>query len=157
MNVLAELAKIPIGSYAAWGVIIAVGASGLIQIAPVKINPWTRIARSIGKAINGDILRQVNQLEQEIADLRNVSNEREAKEDERNAKNARQRILRFGDEIRHGQLHSEEHYDDIMSDITDYENYCTSHPNFKNQKAKSTIKIIAEAYEQHVKNRDFLN
>lgn len=28
----------------------------LIQIAPIKINPWTALARAIGRAINKDVL-----------------------------------------------------------------------------------------------------
>ena len=28
----------------------------LIQIAPIKLNPWTAIARAIGRAINKDVL-----------------------------------------------------------------------------------------------------
>ena len=28
----------------------------LIQIAPIKVNPWTALARAIGRAINKDVL-----------------------------------------------------------------------------------------------------
>ena len=28
----------------------------LVQVVPVKVNPWSAIARWIGKAINGDVL-----------------------------------------------------------------------------------------------------
>ena len=31
----------------------------LIQIAPVKIDPWTSIAKALGKAINGEVLREM--------------------------------------------------------------------------------------------------
>ena len=33
----------------------------LIQIAPIKINPWTAIARAIGRAINKDVLSKLDE------------------------------------------------------------------------------------------------
>ena len=33
----------------------------LVQIAPVKLNPWTWLARAIGRAINGDVLRKLDE------------------------------------------------------------------------------------------------
>ena len=47
----------------------------------------------------------------------------------------RYRILRFDDEIRHDEKHTKEHFDQIMDDITKYELYCASHPDFPNNKA----------------------
>ena len=156
MEALVQLAQIPVGSYAAWGAVILVAVSGLIQIAPIKVNPWSTVARRFGQAINHDLLSKIDGLEKDVAELRKVGNAREAKEDERNAKAYRMRILRFGDEIRHGPLHSAEHYNDVLQDITEYEAYCGSHPGFKNQKAQSTIKLIAKAYEEHMRKNDFL-
>ena len=156
MEALVQLAQIPIGSYAAWSAVILVAVSGLIQIAPIKVNPWSTVARRFGQTINHDLLSKIDGLEKDVAELRKVGDAREAKEDERNAKAYRMRILRFGDEIRHGQLHSAEHYNDVLQDITEYEAYCVSHPGFKNQKAQSTIKLIAKAYEEHMRKNDFL-
>ena len=131
MSVLSELAKIPIGSYATWGAVILVAATGLVQIAPIKINPWSAAASAIGRAINKDVIAKVDKLENDIAEMRKVGEKRGNEEDERNAKEARRRILRFGDEVRHRQRHSKEHWDDAILDITDYEHYCATHPDFK--------------------------
>ena len=35
----------------------------LIQIAPVKVDPWSWIARKVGHAINGEVLQKVEVLE----------------------------------------------------------------------------------------------
>ena len=57
------------------------------------------------------------------------------------AASQRYRILRFYDEVCDGCKHSESHFEDILDDIDDYENYCDSHPKFKNkQKSKMTLK-----------------
>lgn len=156
MDVLTQILALPIGSYAAWGAALLIAVTGVIQVSPIKLDPWSILARKIGNAINQDIIAKVDDLENNIAEIRQINDERAAQEEERNACVARQRILRFGDEVRHGQNHSEEHYNDILEDITAYEHYCETHPAFKNQKAQSTIKIIVKAYEGHMRNNDFL-
>ena len=34
----------------------------LVQIAPVKINPWSALAKAIGKAINADISKRLDEI-----------------------------------------------------------------------------------------------
>ena len=80
----------------------------------------------------------------------------EALQSERDAKTARTNILRFGDEIRIGTRHSKESFDEILSDITEYESYCATHKDFKNNRTKSTEKIIIEVYEHCLRTDSFL-
>jgi len=121
----------------------------LLQIAPIKINPWSFIAKKIGKALNGEVVEKVDGLERNVEKLRSEC-------EERAANNCRTRILHFGDEILHNVRHSKEHFDQILLDITDYEQYCNNHPHFKNNVAVATIKRITEVYEDCVENNDFL-
>ena len=121
----------------------------LIQIAPVKINPWSWLAKNIGKAINGEVVEKVDNLSTDIRNLRDECEEREATA-------CRTRILRFGDEILHDVRHSKEHFDQILIDITAYENYCASHPDFRNNVAVATIKCINQVYAQCIRNNNFL-
>jgi len=121
----------------------------LLQIAPIKINPWSWLAKNIGKALNGEVVEKVDSLEKNVEKLR-------AECEERAATNCRTRILHFGDEILHNVRHSKEHFDQILLDITDYEQYCNNHPHFKNNVAVATIKRITEVYEECVENNDFL-
>ena len=46
------------------GVLLA--AMTLIQVAPIKVNPWSAIAKAIGRAINGEVIAKVDQLEREM-------------------------------------------------------------------------------------------
>lgn len=121
----------------------------LIQIAPVKINPWSWLAKNIGKAINGEVVEKVDNLSTDIRNLRDECEEREATA-------CRTRILRFGDEILHDVRHSKEHFDQILIDITAYENYCASHPDFRNNVAVATIKRINQVYARCIRDNDFL-
>lgn len=156
MEFLSKLVEIPIGSYAAWGSVLLIGVTGLIQISPIKIDPWSKLARAIGRAINKDVIDKVNKLEADVAEIKEIGDSRDAKEDERHAKTLRRDILRFGDEIRHTPGHSKERFDDILLEITEYEAYCNSHPEFKNRMTTSTVKLIISVYEKSLEDDSFL-
>lgn len=114
------------------GGLTLVAVLSLIQIAPVKINPWSSIARAIGRQLNGEVLDKI---------------------DENEAKNARYRILRFDDEIRHEKKHTEEHFNQILDDIDMYDEYCREHPKYPNSKAVLAIENIKRVYAK-CKNED---
>lgn len=156
METLKQLAEIPIGAYASWGVVLFIAITGVIQIAPIKLDPWSRIAQVIGRAINKEVMDKVNKLENDVSALRELGDSRDAKEDERHAKTLRRDILRFGDEIRHIPKHSKERFDDILLEITEYEAYCDSHPDFKNRMTTSTVKLIVSVYEKCLEDDSFL-
>lgn len=151
------LQDITAGQWAA----IAVAFLSLIQITPIKINPWSWIARNIGRALNKDVMEKQELMQRESQEYRR-NNDLQIKNligkfDKRGAEDARNRILRFGDEVKNKQTrHSEEFYNQILADITDYEQYCREHPNFKNERTVATTKIIRETYEEHLRNNDFL-
>lgn len=133
-----------------------VGGATLIQIAPIKINPWSFLARCIGRAINKEVMEQVNSLKHEINDVKQELNDVKTDAAEREAKETRVRILRFGDEILHGVKHSKEHFDQILLDITEYSQYCEKHPSFKNDMTRLTTQQIMKTYTERLENHDFL-
>lgn len=132
-----------------WGAAGIVALMSLIQIAPIKFNPWTAIGRWIGRAINGELIEKVNNLEKQLEVV-------EAKHDESEAKSARVRILRFGDELYQGKKHSKEHFDNILDDITEYDTYCREHPDFKNERTKVTESVILNQYRECAEKHSFL-
>ena len=144
-----NLANIPIGQVALSTTLILAGLATIIQISPIKIDPWSALARAIGRAINKEVIEKVEKLENSVESLNN-------KVDEGGAKTARARILRFGDEIIHGVRHSKEHFDDILDDMTDYEHYCKAHPDFKNDKTGLTSALITDTYKECLKKHDFI-
>lgn len=131
------------------GSLIAVVGMTILQIAPIKIDPWTALARAIGRAINGEIMTEVASMKTELGTLRHELNERAAKD-------ARIRILRFGDEILHDEHHSKEHFDQILQDITEYDHYCETHPHFKNNMTVMTTAHIKETYAKCFHDHSFL-
>lgn len=121
----------------------------VIQIAPIKINPWTWLAKKIGRAINGDVIERLNEQAKEIKSLHE-------KREESEATTRRYRILRFDDEIRHEKKHTKEHFDQVLDDIMIYNNYCKSHPDYKNNKAVMAIENIETTYRKCAREHTFL-
>lgn len=76
--------------------------------------------------------------------------------EERDFRRCRARILRFNDECRAEVMHTQEHFDDVLTDIDSYEEYCSSHPDFKNNKARCAIASIKECYQNCLAKNNFL-
>lgn len=128
----------------------------IIQISPIKINPFTTILAWLGGKLNKNMEDKIDILKEDIAGVKEeVANVR-AENAEESATLCRARILRFGDEIVHNIPHSKEHYDQILLDIDKYDNYCLEHPNYKNNLAVQTIKHIKKKYQEHLDNDTFL-
>ena len=121
----------------------------LIQIAPIKINPWSAIAKTLGRAINKEMMDKLESLDKEMKQLRDAT----ALE---SALNCRVRIIHFGDETLHGQKHTKEHFDQILRDIDKYEHYCNTHPEFENNVTVLTSARIKEIYQKRLADGDFL-
>ena len=121
----------------------------LIQITPIKINPWSWIARGIGRAINSEVLEKVNKIEGDVKEFKDTDAEHWASL-------SRTHILRFGDELLHGVAHSKEHFDQILVDISKYESYCKDHPEYLNNIANATIKQIKKTYQKCWEEDSFL-
>lgn len=121
----------------------------VIQITPIKINPWSWLGRCIGRAINGEVIEKVETLTQDVA-------KNKADDDEQWVSLSRSHILRFGDELLHGVGHSKEHFDQILEDISKYEHYCSAHPDYPNGKAIATIKQIKNTYQKCLEENNFL-
>lgn len=121
----------------------------LIQISPIKWNPWSSILKKIGKMMNEDLSTKVTKLENGLTALQKSC-------DEKAMNDCRTRILRFNDEILHKQRHSKEHFDQIITDISNYELYCEKHPDFKNNIAKLAIENVEATYTKCLNEKSFL-
>ena len=123
--------------------------AGMIKIPHIELNLWSWLGSLFGKAINGEIIKEVEKIDKKL------DNHIKAEEEE-HIRNVRQRILRFNDEILSGKRHSQEHFNEILEDINVYEKYCSEHPNYKNNRAVLAIDTIKEVYQECVKEHDFL-
>lgn len=121
----------------------------IVQVTPIRFNPWSWLGRTIGRAINKEVLDKVNKLAKDVETMK--------KEDaEEWASLSRTHILRFGDELLHGVQHSKEHFDQILLDISKYESYCNEHKDYKNNVATASIKYIKNTYQKCLDENHFL-
>lgn len=170
----------------------------LIQITPIKINPWSTLFKFVGRGLNSELNEKmdgfkgdlegvktdvarlsenVDSLSIRVDALQEKVDNLDAKivtmdgnmtglatkmdnlqhnVDQSEAKNARARILRFSDEILMGTKHSSEHFTEILQAIDEYERYCVSHPEFKNNMAIASIEEIKETYDNCRREHSFL-
>lgn len=115
----------------------------LVQISPLKVNPWTAIAKAIGRAMGIEAIEK--KLDAHIT-----------MDDRRNADGHRARILHFNNELLRDIPHTKEEFTEALSEIDAYEKYCVGHPDYPNTRAALAIENILETYQEHLKQRDFL-
>lgn len=143
----------------------------LVEISPVKINPWKPIRklfkhcfRELGKLINAEVLQELSEVkaaqkssqEQQQTTIEKLDNHIHI-DDERNAEFHRQRILQFNNELLRGIGHSKEDFVEVLLDIDRYEVYCRKHPDYPNNRAVHAISNIGREYDQRLKKHDFLS
>lgn len=136
--------------------IIAI-AMTLIEVTPIKVNPWSAFVHWIGKVFNGEVLKKLDTMEKTQHETRVRLDEHIRVDDERDANMHRQRILKFNADLMKGDdCYTHEYFVDILADIDEYEDFCKCNPGYKNNRAVMAIANIKRVYEQHEKNGDFL-
>ena len=121
----------------------------LVQITPIKVNPWSAIARWIGKAINGEVLGQLGHLEKRLD--KHITDD-----DKRDADGHRVKILQFNNELLRSIDHTKEEFIEVLAEIDAYERFCDDHPDYPNNRAVLAIENIRENYKERLKKHDFL-
>jgi hypothetical protein len=128
----------------------------LVQISPIKIDPWSSIIKFIGKTINADVMKELEKVKQEARETREKLEDRINVDDERYADTHRSRILRFNTELLRDQKHTEEDFIEVMAEIDDYKRFCHGHQDYKNNRAVHAIANIERVYDERLEKHDFL-
>ena len=121
----------------------------LVQLAPLKINPWSAIAGAIGRSVNKEVLKELEAVKKKI-------DSHVTMDDQRVADGHRTRILHFNNELLRGIMHTKEEYIEALAEIDAYEKYCRENPNYPNNRAVLAIENIRSNYKERLKQHDFL-
>lgn len=90
-----------------------------------------------------------------IAELRNaITSIKDAFEEERMIVR-RRNIFRFSQEVRKGERHTKEEWDQVNQDISDYKSYCNQHPDFVNNRCQLAIEGLEAVYKKAWETDDF--
>lgn len=134
----------------------------IIQLAPIKINPWSALWKllcrgfsAVGRELNADVLARLDALERGQKQNSEHLREHIRIADERRADDHRAAILHFNVELMQGLPHTREDFIEILMDIDKYEDYCLNHPRYENNRAVCAIQNIKRVYAHRMEKHDF--
>lgn len=131
MEVMRKLAE---GETAGWVIVsVLIVLLSLIQISPLKLNPWDKLFGWLGKKLNGDVEKETKDLQKQVRDLW--------------INNHRQSILTFARESRSEMVHSAEEWSHILNLCEEYEKYCENN-NVTNGVVRENTKYIRDLYQE---------
>ncbi len=133
MNLNELITKMTAGELAGWGLIALVLLLSLVQISPLKLNPWDCIFGWIGQKVNGKMQEQLNTLQGQVREMW--------------INKHRQTLLIFARECRAGIDHSADEWINALNVAEEYEKYCESHA-VTNGIVKADTAYIRELYLQ---------
>ncbi len=156
MSIQEILAALGIKGVVSWGAGILLVLSMLVEVSKIKINPWSALAKWLGRAINADVLAELAEIKQKQAETQEDLDKHVVMDDRRNADGHRTRILHFNNELLRSIDHTKEEFIEVLAEIDAYERYCEEHPEYPNNRAVLAIENIREVYKERMKKHDFL-
>lgn len=128
----------------------------LVEIVPVKVNPWSAIARAIGRALNSEVLKELDTVKSTQKVTVKKLEDHIVADEVRYADRLRERILQYNNELLRNIPHTREDFIEILTVIDAYNLYCKTHEDYKNNRATHAIKNILRVYDERLEKRDFL-
>ena len=126
MTIYEVLKRLSAGEVAGWAVLVLVLLLSLVQISPIKLNPWDRIFSWLGDKLNGKLQKQVQDLW--------INTHRQA-------------LLSFARECRGGIEHSMEEWGYALNIADEYEAFCERY-NITNGVVRADTRYIRDLYHE---------
>ena len=111
--------------------IICFLALSLIEVSPIKINPWSALCKWLQRQLSLD------EIKEDLMDSR------------------RTRIIRFDDELYEKRYHGKDMFDAILVDCDKYEKFCEANHGYVNSVADDSIRHIREVYAEEKRKGAF--
>ena len=144
-----------IETYWKQGLLYLILGAGIIQITPIKLSPFSWLAKKIGNALNADVLKRLKETNQSLLDLDKKLDNHIAENEREKIDECRRRILIFNEKVVADSKNiTKERYDSILEDIDMYENYCDEHPNYPNSKAVLSIENLKRDYLKRYQSKE---
>ena len=96
-------------NFVSWGVAAVVALLSLIQILPLKINPWDGLFNWLGNKLNNETEKRLDKLQKQLSSMWINSH--------------RNTILRFARESRASVVHSFDEWKNLLNVAEEYEKY----------------------------------
>lgn len=132
--------------------------TGLIQIVPIKINPWSALFKWISKTITGDacnkidgLIEKVNKIEGLIDKVDKIEADVKTNEKDR----IRWEILYFANSCRNGRRHTRDEYQHIIA-LNDKYRELLAITQDTNGVFEAEYDYIKKLYAERLEKNDFL-
>lgn len=122
-------------------IFVLLGTVTLIQIAPIKIDPWSFIFKAYRNWMLGDIEEKIDALAQDLLGEK--------------VNTTRWNILDFANSCRQGRQHTREEWEHCITELAWYENYCEKN-NIPNGVIEESSKYLRDTYQHRLIKNDFL-
>lgn len=127
----------------------------VIQIAPIRIDPWSFVLTKLGTFLNRTVLKELKKTNAKVEDIEKSLYSLQETTHQREAIQARRNIVEFGDSLFRDNYRSQDSFEQALDDIDYYERYCLKHPEFKNNQTVITSNVIKEIYRDCLKRNQF--
>lgn len=154
IKIIEEASKTP----AFWTVVVLT----IVQIAPIKINPWSFIGKMFYKFVCwlsrmslAPLIIKMDEINTKVdtmqSEIEVVKREFEIK----NANDWRWDILDFFNSARNGRPHSKEEWEHTLDQVKKYERHVETH-GIDNGVLEEASKWLRTKYQEHLMKNDFL-
>lgn len=134
MSVMEILQELQLEAVAGQAVFLLIVILSLVQVSPLKINPWDHIFGWMGKKMNKATEEKLTSLQKQVRDLW--------------INNHRQGILTFSREEKAGIHHDSEEWSNILNLCEEYERF-TEDNHVTNGVVKENTKYIRDLYQKN--------
>lgn len=110
----------------------------VIEVAPIKLNPWSYLLKSLGNKINADVINRLEIVEGQLK-------AQDSKIDNNEKDRIRYEILDFARSCRKNEPHTKEEFDHILEQYDKYE-VILAKLEQPNGKVTQAMKYITQLY-----------
>ncbi len=133
----------------------AVLLSLVIQISPIKCNPWTALLGWIGRIITRDVMQEVEGIKAGLADVRRQQKQQQLEQDKNEMDRIRSEVLDFANSCRNKRRHTKEEFDHIF-DLNDKYKALLEKNGQQNGRFEEAFAYVCTLYRKCMDENDFL-
>lgn len=137
-----------------WGY-IAVALSLVVDISPIKWNPWKTIIGWIGKALTKDVRDELTDIKKDLSDVKKEQDRLAREMDENEMDTIRTIVLDFANSCRQKRRHTKEEFDHIFA-LNDKYKKLLKKTGEENGRFEEAFAYIRELYHKCMVENDFL-
>lgn len=127
---------------------ILLGGITLVQVTPIKIDPWTKLIKWLGQLLSGHLQKQLDDLTSDMMCIKRDL-------DNKVTNDMRWNILDFSNSCKNGRQHTREEWHHVISQLAEYEELIES-KKFVNGVMVEESKYLKELYQERNQKNDFL-